>query len=235
MAEGYHTEEEQIEAIKKWWQENGKSTVISIVVAIAAVFGWQGWQQQQQAKIDAASKIYQGMLTAVSGANGNASPEQLATANHLADKLKQDFSATTYATFAALFRARLAVEAADITAAEQELRWVLDNGTTDELTLETKLRLARVLLAQARYDEALAVLTGEVAGYAAAYAETRGDIYQASGDSAQALHAFEQAVTLNLQASQPVNNQLLVLKLEQLKSQRGLQDNSKPEENAEGE
>ena len=29
----YKTEEEQVEAIKKWWQENGKSIIAGVVIA----------------------------------------------------------------------------------------------------------------------------------------------------------------------------------------------------------
>ena len=38
----YKTEEEQVEAIKKWWNENGKSIIVGIVVGITAIFGWRG-------------------------------------------------------------------------------------------------------------------------------------------------------------------------------------------------
>ncbi|MEX2327847.1 MAG: tetratricopeptide repeat protein, partial [Pseudomonadales bacterium] len=37
------TDEEQIEAIKKWWDENGKSILIGIVLALGGVFGYQAW------------------------------------------------------------------------------------------------------------------------------------------------------------------------------------------------
>ena len=218
MAESYRTEEEQIEALKKWWQDNGKSTVVSIVVAIAAVFGWQGWQQKQQADTDAASAVYQDMLVAV---NATATAEQLATARHLANTLKQDFSNSTYARFAALYKAKLAVEDNDLAGAEQELRWVLERGITPELELEVKLRLARVLYAQDRFDEALQQLQGDASGFAAAYEEARGDIYLAQDDSKQALLAYQKASELNRQAQQPVNRPMLEMKLQQLKSKQG--------------
>ena len=48
--EDYRTEEEQIEALKRWWSENGKSIVIGIALAGASVFGWRAWQDQQQAE-----------------------------------------------------------------------------------------------------------------------------------------------------------------------------------------
>ena len=44
MAE-LRTEEEQVEALKSWWKENGKSLIMGVVIAVAAVFGWRGWNQ----------------------------------------------------------------------------------------------------------------------------------------------------------------------------------------------
>jgi len=60
--DSYRTEDEQIQAIKNWWKENGVSTVLTLCVAVAAVFGWRGWQDQQQQKLDAAAVTYQSML-----------------------------------------------------------------------------------------------------------------------------------------------------------------------------
>ena len=41
------TEEQQVEAIKKWWQENGKSLIAGIVIGLGGIVGWQGWQTYQ--------------------------------------------------------------------------------------------------------------------------------------------------------------------------------------------
>lgn len=107
MSDSYRTEEEQVEALKAWWRENGKSTLVAIALAVMGVFGWQGWQKQQQADQSTASAIYQNLLTAANGDNGQATLAQIATANHLADTLKADYTGTTYAHFAALYKANL--------------------------------------------------------------------------------------------------------------------------------
>ena len=33
--EEYRTEEEQVEALRRWWNENGRSTIVAIIVALA--------------------------------------------------------------------------------------------------------------------------------------------------------------------------------------------------------
>lgn len=221
MAASYQTDEEQVEALKKWWAEHGKSTVISVVVAVAAVLGWQGWQKQQQAEIDAASAVYQNLLTATMANNGQLTQQQSATANHLADTLKSDFSNTTYADFAALYKAKFAVANNDLAAAEQELRWILAGGASPEITIQANLRLARVLYAQEQFAEALKQLDMDAGGYASAFEEVRGDILTAQGDLVAASMAYQKSMELALQADPPMPNPLLSLKIQHLNSLLG--------------
>ncbi|WP_315982668.1 tetratricopeptide repeat protein [Aliamphritea spongicola] len=64
MAE-LRTEEEQVEALKKWWQENGKSLVLGVLLAGAIIFAWKGWQNSQQVKAETAAALYQNLIQAV--------------------------------------------------------------------------------------------------------------------------------------------------------------------------
>ena len=222
MAEGYQTDEQQIEELRKWWAENGKSIIIAIVVAVAGVFGWQGYQKKQQAEQAEASAVYQNMLTAAHGANGQPTPEQLTTAKHLADTLKQEHPDSTFAQFAALYKAQFAVGDKDLDAAAKELNWVLDRAELPEIKIQARLRLARVLAAGGKYDEALAQLQGDNESYAASYEEARGDIYRARGDNEKALTAYQSAMDINSKADEPVHNRLLEIKLEQTRSSLGV-------------
>lgn len=219
MSDSFRTEEEQIEALKTWWQESGKSTLVAIALGVAVVFGWQGWQKQQQAEVEAASAVYQNLLSAVQSPSGELSETQRATAQHLATSLREDYPDSTYAIFAALYEARFAVQENSLDAAEGALRWVLAKEPEQELLLQAKLRLARVLVAKQQYDDAMALLSGDNAGFAALYEELKGDIYWAQDDRQQALNAYQQAQQLNLQAEAPKTNPLLDMKLQQLNSE----------------
>jgi len=218
MAEGYESDEEQIEALKKWWQDNGTSTLATVALALILYFGWQGWQSQKQEDIVTASSIYQNMLAAVGSGNSVLTDEQRSTANHLATTLKTDFPGSTYAQFAALYKAKLAVEAKDLAAAEQELQWVMDGDAIPDIVVQAKLRLARVLYAQEKYPAALLLLDNSNAIYAAAFEEVRGDIHNALGEPDNAKLAYLKASELNKQAENPSPNPLLELKIEQLNS-----------------
>ena len=43
----FRTEEEQIAALKKWWNDNSKSLLIGVGLALAIVFGWKAYQNSQ--------------------------------------------------------------------------------------------------------------------------------------------------------------------------------------------
>jgi predicted negative regulator of RcsB-dependent stress response len=217
VVEAYRTEEEQVEALRKWWQENSKSTIAAIVLALAGSFGWQAWQKNRTAQMEMASSVYQDMLEAVNTLTAApAGPEQTATVRHLAETLKTDYSGSTYAQFAALHLARIAVTDEDLEAAERELRWVLTAGPEPEIQQLTRLRLARVVAARGDTDAALAMLDADASGsYAAAYAEVEGDVYMQLGQPDQARGAYERASLLVVGEGGSVS-QSLQLKLEAL-------------------
>ena len=213
--EPYRTDEEQVEALKPWWAENGKSIALGIVVAIAAVFGWQGWQKQQDGRLAEASSNYQSLLEADSAAESDST--KVTTAQHLAETLKTDYPGTTYAIFGAMYKAKYAAQINKWEEAESELRWVLDQKPDEPLLLQAKVRLAHVLLAQKRYEDAQKVLAGsELGSYAALIAETRGDILLAQGDKSGALAAYEQAKSELASLGNASPNPLLDMKIHDL-------------------
>lgn len=220
--EVYKTEEEQVEALKKWFRENGRHLVSGMLIAAVAAFGIYSWQQRQQHRADTASLEYQNLLQAVrvieaSATNpdaGEKRKKELATARHLAETLKTEFENSAYAQFAALFKARLAVDENDLAQAEAELKWVLAHQPADEVRALTQLRLARVLHAKGDDDGALAQLDEKMAGsFASAYLQLKGDIAQARGDLDAARAAYTRAQELEKAMSSPINNPLLEMKM----------------------
>ncbi|MFV0275586.1 MAG: YfgM family protein [Parahaliea sp.] len=191
--EPYRTEEEQVEDLKRWWQENGRSTLMGIVVAAALVFGWQGWQEHRKGQAEAASDLYQRLLEAAG--NPARKPAVQGEMERLAERLKADYSGTTYAQFAALQLAQLAVADDDLEAAEGELRWVLAAaGKDSDAAWIARQRLARVLAASGDTDGALATLDAQGDNpYQATYAMVRGDILYGAGRDSEALAAYQLA------------------------------------------
>lgn len=214
----YRTDEEQVEVLKKWWKENGSSTLISIAVALAVVFGWRTWQDSQQANIDNASFAYQELLEAIAAVEADPDDIKIATVDFMAQELKDNYSGSGYSLFAALLKARQAVNDDDFVSAEEELNWVLANNPSHEMILVTELRLAKVLHQQSKTDEALALLARTDTGaFTHAFLELKGDILVNEEDYQGAVDAYTSAeAEVALLAMQPP--QTLALKLAYAKS-----------------
>ncbi len=211
--ETYRTEEEQVEALKKWWDENGRSTIAAVVLALAAGFGWQGWQGYQRDQAEAASLLYEEMMQSVGQSAEGSQTDALKT---LGERLKADYPSSTYAQFAALHLARIAVVDGRLEDAESELRWVLTQSPATEVALLAELRLARVKAARGEAQAALDILAAaEPGAYASAYAEAEGDVYLDMGDTAKAIAAYERALGLAA-ASEGGASEALRLKLSSL-------------------
>lgn len=205
------TEEEQIEAIKKWWDENGKQTMVAVVLVIGGWLGFNSYQDSQLQTAQAASAVYQEMLT-LSASEGDADKGQRAV---LLDRLKTEYSNTVYSQFAALFKAKDAVDAGDLALAEKELTDVVSNAKDSALQHTATVRLARVMIAAGKTDDALALLANDnVGAFEAEYQEVTGDAFVAKGDTDAARDAYSKAIV----ASQRIgaNNPVLSMKLDDL-------------------
>lgn len=192
--ESYRTEDEQVEALRRWWDENGRSTIVAIILALGLGFGYQGWKGYKVDNAEAASDVYQRMLQAFSAPA--LSPEQEDIAVQLAVQLKADYSSSTYAQFASLQLARVAVAQNNLAEAQAELRWVLgkaDKGS--DVARIAQLRLARVLAASGEPDQALSILEqGGEGPYKASYAVARGDILLSIDRGEEASEAYANAL-----------------------------------------
>jgi len=213
------TEEEQIEALKRWWDENGKQVVLAIVLTVGGYFGWQAWTDHREDQTAVASLVYQEMLDNMDDAvaGDTLAADKQAEISQLADTLKQDYSNTQYAFYAALIKAKLAVESTDLSAASVELQWAMDNA--DETVSENiaRLRLARVEAAAGNLDTALQLVQGVDAGeLKSAFDEAKGDFYQQQGNAGAAYTAYEAAMT-GIDAGNSSASQLLQLKISQVK------------------
>ena len=211
--ESYRTEEEQVEALKRWWDENGRSTVAVVVLALGASFGWRFWQDYNQQQAEIASARYDEMVATVQSVE---SEEDAAALRASAEALKADFPDSTYAQFAALHLARLDVVGGELGEAELELRWVLMQNPPVEIRQLAELRLARVIAAQGDTEGALAIVSAAEAGsYAPAYAEAEGDFQADLGNRDAAIAAYERALAESA-ASRSGASQALRLKLNAL-------------------
>ena len=193
-----HMEDEaDLEALKRWWDENGKGIIAAVVVAVSGTVGWNWYQGQSVSKTEAASDLYSTML-AIQLEGGDSE-----TLTALSAQLKEEHSGSNYARFGAMLEARVAVEVNDLDAAESALRWALAAGDTrSDIGQLIQLRLARVIAAQGKEAEALAILSQGSEAYPVAYAQAEGDIHLAAGRADEALAAYRQGRDLATELGQ---------------------------------
>jgi len=167
------TEEEQLAQIKEWWQRNGKPLLMGGALALVLVFGWQFWQKHQLNQYQSASTIYQQLLNAALE-EGKADTAEI---SRLGNLLQKEFAGSHYAQYGSLFVAKVAVESGRLDEAATELQAVLNKPADKTLEELARQRLARILAAQDKAEEGLALLEGDaVEAFAASREELRGDL-----------------------------------------------------------
>lgn len=201
-------EQEQLEAIKNWWKNYGKISVLVFLIAITASYGWRMWQRSQSAFNEQASLIYDQMLTSFSAHQQDA---LIAQANSLAT----DYKNTPYGSLAEFMLAHLAVEKGDLDKAFKELKIVMDGSKDSKIRQIARVRAARILLAKNQPKEALSLLDKvEDATFLPQINEVKGDVYVAMGETTKARESYKAA--LNSTDKGEFNRSLLEMKFEQL-------------------
>ncbi len=184
----YVTEEQQIEALKKWWKEYGLSIVVGVTLAIIVIFGWRFYRGYATRVAQQASILYTRMTIDVLN-------NQKQDAITQAKSLRENFTGTPYAKIAALTLARYAVLQNKLDEAITQLRWVAKHASSRVLVQLARLRLARIYIVQNKTAEALGLLKHiKDASLAGLVAEVQGDAYTKLGDINKARARYQLAL-----------------------------------------
>ncbi|MEW8155344.1 MAG: tetratricopeptide repeat protein, partial [Candidatus Thiodiazotropha endolucinida] len=197
----YQTEEEQVEAIKRWWKENGTSVIAGLVIGLGGVFGWQAWGNYKDRIGAEAALAFNQMVAAVDRGDKPSAVKQ-------AELMRSNYD-NSYSIFAAMAEARVKLDEGDAATAISRLEWASENADNPSLKQLVQLSLARVLLNEGELDAAERQVASEQGGFAGEFAVIRGDIAFARGDKAAAAEAYTQAMTLEVS-----NRNLLQMKLD---------------------
>ncbi len=210
----YRTEEEQIEAIKKFFAEYGWKVVAAILVAVALYMGYHAWRHSQQTARDTASLYYDKLSESLKSSQ-DPTGEGRKQFDEAYAKLLEEYPSSIYASYAALHKARLDMLKPDLDAARKSLEWVVGAAVNANVTALARLRLARVEFAAGKTDRALELLSQEAGPYAADYAELKGDILVSGNKLPEALVEYKKALTSGGEAGKGTNK-LLEMKIEDL-------------------
>lgn len=185
----YETEEQQVEALQKWWKENGTSAMIGLGIGIASILGWNYWLDYKKEQMGKASAVYDQLIKDV---NEN----KVADVDTVAQKLKTEFGSTEYATYSVLMQAKTKVDAGDLAGAKDLLQGLANQS--NDLSQLAKLRLVRLYLATGEYEKGLQLVAQvdqkAAAGFADNYDELVGDLYVALDRIDEARTSYEKAL-----------------------------------------
>lgn len=188
MAELDLHEQEQVDAFRAWWKENGNRVIAVVVLAALAFAASQWWRSYQAGQAAQAATLYGEVMQQVESRDAK-------RIGDAADALANRFGGSAYAPRAQLLAAQASLQAGDEARAKVQLLWVIEHADETALLQAARLKLASVLLDQGQYDAALQQLANpHPAPFASLYADLKGDVLRAAGKKAEARAAYQLAL-----------------------------------------
>ena len=208
MAELDLHEQEQVDALKAWWKENGKWVVGVLVVGLLGFAGMQYWKSHQASQAAEAAKLYSEVMK-------QTETNDAKRIGDAADALVSRYGSSAYAPRAQLVAAQASLQARDVAHAKVQLQWVIEHASESGLQDTARLKLASVLLDEKKYDEALKQLdAAHPESFTGLYADLKGDVLSAQGKTEEARAAYQQAYDKT--DAQSVYRNLIQLKMDGL-------------------
>ena len=183
------SDEEQLEKIQAWWQENGRAVIAGVIIAVAGVVGWQQWGAYQERQAEAAANAYMQFVEA------RESDRDQETVIRRGQRVLDEHGHSLYSAMAGLQLAQVQLGADNVEAAAETLGWVVENAADQGFRDLARLRRAQILYDAERLEDALAALEGAEDGpYDSLFHELRGDIVAAQGDRERARASYQEAL-----------------------------------------
>ncbi|MGC0896969.1 YfgM family protein [Pantoea agglomerans] len=203
--EVYSNENEQTDALRNFFANNGKALAIGVVIGIAALGGWRYWSSHQDDTAKTVSAQYQQLTSAMQAGK----PETLEAVNRFARE-----NSNTYGALAAMDLAKQYVDAGQLDKAATLLQNGLKDTKDANLQAVINLRLARIQLQQNQADAALKTLDGVKGdGWTAIVADIRGEALLTKGDKQGARDAWSKGVESD---ASPALKQMMQMKMNNL-------------------
>ncbi|WP_312055088.1 YfgM family protein [Pantoea brenneri] len=203
--EVYSNENEQTDALRRFFANNGKALAVGVVIGIAALGGWRYWASHQEDTAKSVSAQYQQLTSAMQAGK----PETLEAVNTFANE-----NSNTYGALAAMDLAKQYVETNQLDKAATLLQNGLKDTKDANLQAVINLRLARIQLQQNHADAALKTLDAVKGdGWTAIVADIRGEALLSKGDKQGARDAWSKGVESD---ASPALKQMMQMKMNNL-------------------
>ena len=180
-------EQEQLDAFRLWWKDNGKWLLLVLGLALGIFVAVQGWKTYRANQATEAFTLYDEMGKQLASND----PKRI---NDAAAAVMDKFSSSAYAPRAALAAAQVNIQFNDLPQAKAQLQWVIDNAVEPGLQHMARLKLATVLLDEKNFDGALKLLEANHSeAFAGLYADLKGDVLSMQGKTEEARAAYQLA------------------------------------------
>ena len=197
----YLSDEEQVERLKNWWNENGTFFVVGLLATILAIGGWNYYGSYKNEIGEQSSQSYRDYLEL-----------EVDDRSGAAEKLVQEFGGSTVHILLLLDQAEEKVSSGDISGAESLLSEAVDISNSSLLLDLSRIRLAKVQYQLKKSNEALGTLQKiKSKGYLSWALEIKGDIHVDLGQLELAHQSYEAAFK---ELEEGINRPLLKLKLD---------------------
>jgi len=187
----YDTEEEQIAAIKRWWKDNGTSTIAGVVIGLLMLGGWNFWQSYKQDQANQASSFYEQL-------KDSREQKKFDSVEKIAQTIISQYSSTAYASYAALLLAKTKIEKNDLDAAKAIFKKLIATASEPELKHIARIRLIKLMYAEGNYQQGLQLIAeadpSSIEGFSMIYDELKGDLYVALDRLGEARTAYQSAI-----------------------------------------
>ena len=153
----FETEEQQVEALKKWWKENGKQIIVGAVVGIAAVTGWKTYVDYSANQTAQASALFEQVIKDTAGTKESNKAAVF-------EKIKKQYAGTPYYSASGLVVAKSYYDAGEKEKAINILNELILDNSNEVITYVAIERKARILIDLGKADDAIKTLsvdTGE--------------------------------------------------------------------------
>ncbi|MBA2817189.1 YfgM family protein [Candidatus Pantoea persica] len=203
--EVYSNENEQVDALRRFFANNGKALAVGVIIGIAELGGWRYFASHEESSSKAVSAQYQQVASAMTA-------DQPATLDAAAKFASEN--SNTYGALAAMDVAKQYVDANQLDKASALLQNGLKNTKDTNLQAVINLRLAHIQLQQNQADAALKTLDAVKGdGWTAIVADIRGEALLSKGDKQGARDAWSKGVESD---ASPALKEIMQMKMNNL-------------------
>lgn len=180
-------EQEQLDALKAWWDRNGNTVLLALGALALGFAGFQGWKYYQHKQSMEASAQYEALT--------QLDVKDIKQVRTVSAQIMQKYAGTPYAARAALMAARANYEAGDAKSAHAQVQWALEHAEEPQIRSIAQLQLAGLQFEDKKYDDALKTLAqSHDPAYDGVLADLKGDILTVQGKPAEAKKAYQDAL-----------------------------------------